>query len=80
MSPQGQNNSGGRGQGSGRRRTSKHKGGRGGNTQSKFWANKPMVFSRTCTFALETVDLHSFLNWKRHFRRTPRQENKQRSP
>ena len=36
MSPQGQNNSGGRGQGSGRRRTNKHKGGQGGNTQSKF--------------------------------------------
>ena len=36
MSPQGQNNSGGRGQGSGRRRTKKHKGGRGGNTQSSF--------------------------------------------
>ena len=36
MSPQGQNNSGGRGRGSGRRQTSKHKGGQGGNTQSKF--------------------------------------------
>ena len=36
MSPQGQNNSGGRGQGSGRGRTKKHKGGRGGKTQSSF--------------------------------------------
>ena len=36
MSPQEQNNSGGRGRGSSRGRTNKHKGGRGGNTQSKF--------------------------------------------
>ena len=36
MSPQEQNNSGGRGQGSSRRQTNKHKGGQGGNTQSKF--------------------------------------------
>ena len=36
MSPREQNNSGGRGQGSSCGRTNKHKGGRGGNTQSKF--------------------------------------------
>ena len=42
--------------------------------------NKPMVFSRICTFTLETVDHHSFLNWKRHFCHMPCQENKQRSP
>ena len=36
MSTQEQNNSGGRGQGSGRRQTNKHKSGQGGNTQSKF--------------------------------------------
>ena len=36
MSTQEQNNSEGRGQGSGRRQTNKHKGGQGGNTQSKF--------------------------------------------
>ena len=36
MSTQERNNSGGCGQGSGCRQTNKHKGGRGGNTQSKF--------------------------------------------
>ena len=36
MSPQEQNNSGGRGQGSGCKQTNKHKSGQGGNTQSKF--------------------------------------------
>ena len=36
MSLREQNNSGGRGQGSDRRQTSKHGGGQGGNTQSKF--------------------------------------------
>ena len=36
MSPREQNNSGGRGRGNSRGRTNKHKGGRGGNTQSKF--------------------------------------------
>ena len=36
MSTQEQNNSGGRGRGSGCRQTNKHKGGQGGNAQSKF--------------------------------------------